>query len=66
MKNKNKGEIRFFKSDSEHIWKLFYVAFPIRFLQMCLSLDALAAQIGCKRVFCISFNMAHNNNVKNR
>lgn len=39
-------------------------AIPIRSLQMCLSLDALAAQIRFQIVFCVTFNATNNNNVK--
>ncbi len=37
---------------------------PVRFLQMRLSLDALAAQIGFQFVFCVTLNATLNVNIK--
>ncbi len=37
---------------------------PVRVLQICLSLDALAAQIGFQFVVCITLNATLNVNIK--
>jgi len=55
--------------DFIHIFIFFFVFFflnviPSIFLQMRLSLDALAAQIGFKTVFCVTFDATQNDNVK--
>ncbi len=49
-----------FKPHLKVVWNVI----PIRFLQMHLSLDALAAQIGFQIVFRVTLNMTRNDNIK--
>ncbi len=44
----------------EVVWNVIQV----RFLQLHLNLDTLAAQIRFQMVFCVTFNATHNDNVK--
>ena len=52
------------KSNLQKHLEVVWNAIPIRFLQKRLCPEALVAQIGFRSVFCITRNMAHNNDVK--